>query len=212
MNVSVSGGYHAKRKKYSLKHIGALTVNKSQGDTLPAGLAIEIKGNGKAPWEKSKIVVAFSRAKTAAKTVVVGSKTFAINRIWELIATNTQWTDLMENILDQVTINGPRRAEESQGVPYFVDLPRNYPFRVCDASLPNDNTGYVYVLVSMRNKDFTYIGEAENVNVRERQHNTGHGAIGTAMPMDRPFKVAAYITGLSHCTTSDQMSMENQWR
>lgn len=207
-NVSVRGGYHAKRKQYSLKHIGALTINKSQGDTLPAGLAIEFKRVGEAPWEKSQIVVAFSRATSAAKTIVVGPKSFAINHMWELITTRTQWTDLMENILDQVTIN----AAGSEGVPNFIDFPRNYPFRVCDASLPNDNTGYVYILVSLRNRLFTYIGEADNVNTRERDHNSGHGAIGTANPADRPFKVAAYITGLSHLTRAERMSLENQWR
>ena len=48
-NVSVRGGYHAKRKQYSLKHIGALLINMSQGDTLPAGLTIKFKIVGEAP-------------------------------------------------------------------------------------------------------------------------------------------------------------------
>jgi hypothetical protein len=70
-DLVVGGGFRAKRKQYSLKHIGALTINKSQGDTLPGGLAIEISCDGQAPWEKSQIVVAFSRTKTADTTVIV---------------------------------------------------------------------------------------------------------------------------------------------
>jgi hypothetical protein len=38
----VRGGLVARRIQYSLKHIGATTINKSQGATLPYGIAVEI--------------------------------------------------------------------------------------------------------------------------------------------------------------------------
>ena len=49
----VQGGLHAKRLMYSLKHIGAITINKSQGETLPLGLAVEITEKY-SPWKKRK--------------------------------------------------------------------------------------------------------------------------------------------------------------
>ena len=78
--ILARGGFQAKRVQYSLKHIGATTINKSQGATLPLGIAIEITEEY-CPWEKGQIVVCLSRTTTAAKTVIVGEKTFAINRM-----------------------------------------------------------------------------------------------------------------------------------
>jgi len=49
--VRTRGGYQAIRKQYSLKHVGAMTVNKSQGDTIPGTLAVEMPVVT-CPWEK----------------------------------------------------------------------------------------------------------------------------------------------------------------
>ena len=57
--VIVRGGLQAKRLQYSLKHIGAITINKSQGETLPLGIAIEITEQY-SPWGKGQIVVLLS--------------------------------------------------------------------------------------------------------------------------------------------------------
>ncbi len=211
-NVSVRGGLQARRKQYSLKHIGAMTIDKSQGDTIPGGLAVEISGEGMAPWSKSQIVVVFSRTKTAGATIIVGEMEFAINHMWELITKPTQWSLMMENILSIVTINGTDADANAFPWRYELDIPRNFPFRVCDAFLPTDDTGFVYILISLRDESFTYIGETDSIVNRLRNHNSGHGAIGTANPADRPFAVAAYISGLAHYDRRQRMSLENQWR
>ena len=57
--VLARGGLQAKRMQYSLKHIGAITINKSQGETLPLGLVVEITKEY-SPWEKGQIVVLLS--------------------------------------------------------------------------------------------------------------------------------------------------------
>ena len=119
---------------------------------------------------------------------------------------------MMENILRVVTINGPDADANVSSSRYELDIPRNYPLRVCDASLPTDRTGYNYVLFSLRDKTFSYIGTCISILNRLRMHNSGHGAIGTANPSDRPFAVAAYITGLAHMTESQRMGLESQWR
>ena len=69
---------------YSLKHIGAITINKSQGETLPLGLAVEITEKY-SPWEKGQIVVVLSRTNNASSTIVVGDKQYAIQKMWEMI-------------------------------------------------------------------------------------------------------------------------------
>ena len=59
--------FQAQRKQYALKHIGACTINKSQGDTIVLGVALEISQNDTCPWEKEQCVVAFSRTQTSEK-------------------------------------------------------------------------------------------------------------------------------------------------
>ena len=48
-DVNVRGGLVARRTQYALKHIGATTINKSMGSTLPHGIATEITPQY-SPW------------------------------------------------------------------------------------------------------------------------------------------------------------------
>ena len=48
--------------------------------------------------------------------------------------------------------------------------------------------------------------------VRLKITTRGHGAFSTSNPADKPFYIAAYITGLAHCDTSTRMSLERDWR
>ena len=50
-DINVRGGLVARRIQYALKHIGATTINKSMGSTLPYGIATEISKKY-SPWEK----------------------------------------------------------------------------------------------------------------------------------------------------------------
>ena len=116
---------------------------------------------------------------------------------------------MMENILNMVTINS---SPESNTDSYFLDYSRHFPFRLRDALLPSDSTGYVYCLHSLRNPDFTYIGQTENIRQRLREHNSGHGARDTCRFEDAPFAVAGYISGLVGYSKSHRMSLEAKWR
>ena len=84
-DVNVRGGLVARRMQYALKHIGATTINKSMGSTLPYGIATEISKQY-SPWEKGQIVVVLSRSLSPELTVIVGDAdgTFAINKMWEV--------------------------------------------------------------------------------------------------------------------------------
>lgn len=109
-----------------------------------------------------------------------------------------------------VTINAD--DNNNQDGQFTMNYATYYPFRISDADYPSDNSGYVYCLVSRRNKDFTYIGQTENLKQRHRQHNAGSASIGTANLYNRPYAVAAYISGLAHLSKSERMSLEAQWR
>ena len=122
--IPTRGGMHAKRLQYSLKHIGAITINKLQGETLPLGLAVEITKQYLL-WEKGQIVVALSRTKTASLTIIVGERNYAIQKIWELILLSNQWTRYTALILKMITINLVQNYSEENSL---FDYSSNYPF------------------------------------------------------------------------------------
>lgn len=206
--ISTRGGMHAKRLQYSLKHIGATTINKCQGETLPLGLAVEITKEY-SPWEKGQIVVAMSRTKTAELTIIVGEKNYAIQKMWELILLFNQWTKYTDSILKMISINSSQNEVESD----TFDYTSVYPFRLINGNvLPTDNTGYVYCLISKRHFEQIYIGETRCISQRLIQHNSGAGSTSTNNIRYRPWAVAAFICGLAHMNKSERMSLERRWK
>ena len=206
--IPARGGLQAKRLQYSLKHIGATTINKSQGETLPQGLAIEITEQY-SPWEKGQIVVVLSRTVTARLTVIVGNKEFAISKLWEIITISTQWTKYTAKVLNIISIN-PNEGQENHAL---FDYSTVYPFRLNDGQvLPTDRTGFVYCLISKKYHDQIYIGETSCLTQRLIQHNSGSGSRSTANIRYRPWAVSAFICCMSHMTKAERMSIENRWK
>ena len=160
--------------------------------------------------------MAFSRTRTSRDMIIVGGPSYAIPLLWQLITTQNQYTDMMENILQMVTIN-PDPVEGGNGnalapqqnVLHYAD---HFPFQLSSGCYPSDSSGAIYLLLSLRDPRYSYIGETECLNQRLRRHNTGHGAIGTADPSLRPFAIGAYITGLAHKDRTARMSLEGQWQ
>ena len=200
---------HAKRLQYLLRHIGATTINKSQGETLPLGLAVEITKQY-SPWEKGQIVVALSRTKTSSLTIIVGERNYAIQKTWELIIIGNQWTQYTANILKMITINMAHHHSEENS---SFDYPSNYPFQLINGNvLPTDNTGYVYCLVSTKYFEKIYIGETKCISQRLIQHNSGTGSLSTENIRYRPWAVASFICGLAHMNRQERMGMERRWK
>ena len=73
----------------------------------------------------------------------------------------------------------------------------NFPSRVCDVSLPQDNIGYEYFLISIRTKDYIYIGECSNVISRLNQHNSRYGSNSTTPCYRRQFAIMGFICGFN---------------
>ena len=97
----------------------------------------------------------------------------------------------MEYVLQLITIN---LNEEF--------LPENriinqepYPYVICDIYLPQRNTGYVYMLVSLKYFNYSCIGKNSQVRRRILQHNYGLGYTSTETMHLLPFDIFAYICG-----------------
>ena len=93
-----------------------------------------------------------------------------------------------------------------------ISFPSVYPYRISDISLPSDSTGFVYMLVSVKDCSRTHVGQMENIRKWLYQHNKGWGAVGTANPQYRPYAVAAYICGMGHMNRVEREGIEKSGR
>ena len=203
--IPVSRELHAQRLQYSLKHIGAVTIDRLLGMTLPLGLAVEISKTF-APWIKEQIVVAMSRTTVPWLTVIVGDKWFAINKMWELVTRGNQYTVMVEKMINLISIN----VDDNKHV---FDVPEVYPFTVKDWDVPADTTGYVYCLYSRKDHRQIYIGQAKCLAQRYVQHNSAQGgSVGTADLSLQPWGIGSYICSLAEITEEDRRRMEAYWR
>ena len=97
----------------------------------------------------------------------------------------------MENVLDLVTINSETMNDtERRTRVMFIS---SFHYRIKDMTSPQCNTGYVYMLISIKNMNFTYIGKIMCIRARIRQHNLGIGSMSTHPPNLRPYALFAYM-------------------
>ena len=204
----VRGGHEASRQQYALRPLGASTIAKCQGQTCARGIATEISRTN-APWEGAQIVVVTSRSKTADKTIIVGDKRYALDLMCELIKKPNQYSQLIEDMIDMLSVNSSRRVERPV---YGIDLRHSFPFQARSYKIPNESCGYAYILYSLKDKRETYTGETENLCNRLRQHNSGFGSSLTAPIEFRPWSLGAFIVGKRLRDRSIRMAVEKKWR
>ena len=195
---SIKHDTQAIQKQYGLKHCVTSTIHAFMGDTLTKA-AIEISRHDSSfkLWDCAQVIVVLSRTKLGKNLIFVGDKKESVDACAELIQTRAQWTDYMESILNIVTVNNNNNQSEHQSSIPSINPTTNYPYRICDLPLPQCNTGFVYMLMSIRRKTYTYIGETDNIRQRIKQHNSGHGSQSTEPSFLCPFAVIAYICGFN---------------
>jgi predicted GIY-YIG superfamily endonuclease len=204
------GSLMGMRKQYSLKHVGAGTINQQTGNTITGKAATEVSKDGK-QWIKAQIVVMLSRTTRAKDTIIVGDKEYALNCMWDVITIGDQWTNYIDKLLDRLCINGS--DSHTNQINRTINYANDYPYRTCDILIPRDNSGYVYMLVSVKNVHRDYIGQCVNLSKRFYKHNsTGGGSKGTADPRYQPYFLAGYICGMGHLTKAERETLERRWQ
>ena len=196
---SIGRNLQAQRKQYGLKHRVTSTIHAAMGDTL-SRVAIEISRNDSSfrLWDCAQAIVTLSRTKLGKNLIFVGSKNETINALVELIQMKSQWTDYMEEVLSLITIRNENINDNEAENPRHRQLTQShYPFRICDVVLPQCNTGFVYMLLSIVRPTYSYIGETKCIRSRLEQHNSGHGSSSTEPAYLRPFGVLAFICGFN---------------
>ena len=109
----------------------------------------------------------------------------------------TQWSDYIEEAIDLITINKSISDNIEEERSERIVTPTLYPFTISNYALPTNNSGYVYMLVSIRYQNFTYIGTTNCIRTRLKLHNCGIGAIETAPAYLKPFALYAYVCGFA---------------
>ena len=232
---AIGRNVQAQREQYGLKHRVTATIHAAMGDTLNSA-AIEISQDNSSfkLWDKAQAIVALSRTKLGKHLIFVGDKSGTIDALAMIIQRRSKWVDYMESILQIITIssqfavtyNGEQDDEEQFREEDQHETPNNnnhhhhhipvlesseFPFRICDISLPESNTGEVYFLMSLKRHSFTYIGMTKNLRTRLNSHNSGYGSNSTCPTHLRPFTVLAYICGFND-NRSMLLYVEKAWK
>jgi hypothetical protein len=202
--------FQARRRQYGLKHHVTATIHASMGDTISV-IATEISSKNSAYkiWEKGMLVVLTSRTRFAKDIIFVGNKTETLEALKEILLRKTQWCEFMENVLSLITVNQEDCVLPSERLLTY----ESYPLRICDAILPQCNTGFTYMLISIKRgaERFSYIGQTICLRKRLKQHNSGIGSISTAPEHLRPYALFAYICGFAKRRTLRE-HVEHQWK
>ena len=67
---------------------------------------------------------------------------------------------------------------------------------LCDITLPQYNTRFVYFFISIRRQDCAYIGQTICLRNRIQQYNSGRGSFSIEPSYLQPFAIMLYICGI----------------
>jgi predicted GIY-YIG superfamily endonuclease len=195
------GGLQGKRHQYGLRHRIGSTIHACMGQTLDALVtSVSTHIDMYKLWEREQVVVLLSRTRKAADLIFVGDKDDTADALVKVLSQRSHFTDYICHILERFS---------GQDCP-VIDI-THYPFRPIDVDLPHDNTGFVYLLVSLRDSQSTYIGQTLNLFARLHQHNSGIGSLQTSPATFRPWALYGFVC----CFDNDRRAMldfEKEWQ
>ena len=103
-------------------------------------------------FDRGQLIVILSRTRIM-KSIFFGPKNETIRGLKILLNQRTQWCDYIEEVMKVTNVN-PNNNSKS-----LASLNQSsFPFRICDISLPQDQTGSVYFLMSQKDTSYFHIG------------------------------------------------------
>jgi predicted GIY-YIG superfamily endonuclease len=203
-------GFQGKRVQYGLRHRIAATIHAGMGQDLPTVIT-KVDGAEKYRlFQREQVVVLLSRTHFAKDIYFVGEPEATAEVLWDALNMRSAYDSYLEYLMKQLTNRGRASRYERE-----INLPRFHPCRPIDCGLPQDSSGYVYILASV-NRSYigqaTYIGQAENLAKRFRKHLDGSATEQTADPAMRPWMMLAYVSGFEGCSKAGRMFFETLWQ
>ena len=142
-------------------------------------------------YDCGQLIVILLRTRITKNTIFVGPKNEAIRGLKIMLTQITQWCDYIEEVMK--TANGkPNNNSESLG-----SLNQSsFPFRICDISLPQYQTGSVYFFMSQRDTSYAHIGSTMCLRTTTRKYSVGgYASVNDIAIHLSLFVLIAYICG-----------------
>jgi predicted GIY-YIG superfamily endonuclease len=205
--VNVYSRLRARRHQYGIRLHISTTAHGCMGHTLHSLVTkVSAKEATYKLWSKPQVVVMLSRTNLGKNTIFVGDPDETCDALINTMKKTNQYYEymqiLMTNLIHQTNISSSMMPVIDQ---------RLLPMRASDILLPDDNTGVVYILVSLQNRDVTYIGQTNNLSRRIDQHNTRSGSIQTSSAVLQPWALVAYVSGFGN-NKMKRLEFEKQWQ
>ena len=196
-----------RRFSFPLKNYVASTIHKCLGDTFPKiTTKISLTENNYKIWEKEQLLVLLSRVRRIEEITIVGDKVDIENTICAIVQKQSCWSQFISNFLAKIGFS--QRSYSSTTLNLLATQ-----FQPWNIVLPEQETGFVYLLLSTKRSNSFYIGETVNLRKSLREHNSGYGPDATR-PIDRrPWAVYAFVTGFAthdfSCNRSQRKQLES---
>jgi predicted GIY-YIG superfamily endonuclease len=193
------------REQYGLKHHIATTIHGIMGATV-SFLVTEIgRSLNLCLWEAAQAVVLLSRTRRARDIYFIGSKKEVIEALWDALLIEDQFSSYITYLLKKLC------DEEEPEKAFTIDQANEHPFRPIDIPLPTRNEFCSYILVSLKDTSYTYIGSTMDLSRRINQHNSYHGGSkSTNHNMLKPWALLGYVVGFNN--KQQAMSFEGYWK
>ena len=158
-------------------------------------------------WLKEQVQVLISRTHAASDLIFVGeSPQETADALGELLLKQSPFSSYMLHIFRQMC--GDTETDEAPAIRPL----RFLPYNVRNTIVPTTSNGFVYILMSLRDLNTTYIGQTKDLMTRIRQHNSGIGAFVTANPRLRPWQIIGFLTGFEENSKHERMQIEQLWQ
>ena len=194
------------RRQCGLRHYVTSAVHRAMGDAHHK-MATSISASNKLLklWDRGQLIAILSRTRLMKNTIFVGDKQDTIAGLKLFLTKRTQWSDYVNQVIDIITVN-----EEEANFNNNVSLDQsNYPFRIADIALPQDQTGSVCIMMSKKDTSFVHIDSAMCARSSLIAHNSGCN-VRTDLPYNlRPFVLIACICGFDRNKESMHAIKEN---
>jgi len=200
-------GKKGKRLQYGLRHrVSATAIMGS--DLRHVITKVSLTDPLYRLWEKEQVVVLLSRTARAKDIIFVGRPKETIDAILQVIQIRSQYSEYMNHIIDVLSDD----IDSVHGTRQVPTLNQNlHPFCPLNVVQPNDNSGCCYILVSIKDRNTTYIGQTKRLVQRLNEHNSGYGSEGTSDYQLRPWALLAYVTDFDG-NKDAMLAFERQWK
>jgi predicted GIY-YIG superfamily endonuclease len=195
------------RRQYGLKHWISITIHGIMGATVDKLVTRLDNLQNKGLWEAAMVVVLLSRTRYAKDLIFIGDPQRTVDALWNTLLTGGKYNEITQYVLDCLI------ARENQPN-HVLKLPLiRKKFGQLPTLLPEKGSFVVYLLVSTKDPDSTYVGHTSNMRKRLNKHNSYNGgSYGTNIDHSNlaPFGLLAMVVGFE--AKVQARSFEQIWK